>query len=73
MYLWIIMRLCTSTNNTTYLIWCLLLYNSNKLGIHGYIATIITVAMHAYTYVTGFGKTCIVHTSDFAHSKVHKM
>ena len=23
-------------------------------------------------YVTGFGKTCIVHTSDFANSKVHK-
>ena len=30
---------------------------------------------HPYIYtpypVTGFGKTCIVHTSDFAHSKVH--
>ena len=22
-------------------------------------------------YVTGFGKTCIVHKSNFAHSKVH--
>ena len=22
-------------------------------------------------FVTGFGKTCIFHTSDFAHSKVH--
>ena len=22
--------------------------------------------------VTGFGKTCIVHTSDFAHLKIHK-
>ena len=25
------------------------------------------------TFVTGFGKTCIVHTSDFAHSQVHKI
>ena len=24
-------------------------------------------------YVTGFGKTCIVHTSNFAHSKIHKI
>ena len=23
-------------------------------------------------YVTGFGKTCIVHTSDFAHLEIHK-
>ena len=23
-------------------------------------------------FVTGFGKTCIVHTSDFAHSKIYK-
>ena len=23
--------------------------------------------------VTGFGKTCIVHTSDFPHSKIHKI
>ena len=22
--------------------------------------------------VTGFGKTCIVHTSDFAHLEIHK-
>ena len=25
----------------------------------------------AYTYVTGFGKTCIIHTSDFAHLEIH--
>ena len=30
------------------------------------------IAMHAYNYVTGFGKTCIVHTSDFPHSRIHK-
>ena len=24
------------------------------------------------TFVTGFGKTCIVHTSDFAHLEIHK-
>ena len=23
-------------------------------------------------YVNGFGKTCIVHTSNFAHLKIHK-
>ena len=23
-------------------------------------------------YVTGFGKTCIVHTSDFANFEIHK-
>ena len=23
-------------------------------------------------YVTGFGKTCIIHTSDFAHLEIHK-
>ena len=23
-------------------------------------------------YVTGFGKTCIVHTSDFAHLEIDK-
>ena len=23
-------------------------------------------------YVTRFGKTCIVHTSDFAHLEIHK-
>ena len=23
-------------------------------------------------YVTGFGKTCIVHTSDFGHLEMHK-
>ena len=22
--------------------------------------------------VTGFGKTCIIHTSDFAHLEIHK-
>ena len=22
--------------------------------------------------MTGFGKTCIVHTSDFAHLEIHK-
>ena len=22
--------------------------------------------------VTGFGKTCIVHTSDFSHLEIHK-
>ena len=25
-----------------------------------------------YIYVTGFGKTCIVYTSDFAYLKIHK-
>ena len=34
-------------------------------GLRDYNYTII--------YVTGFGKTCIVHTSDFARSEVHKM
>ena len=24
-------------------------------------------------YVTEFGKTCIVHTSDFCHSRIHKI
>ena len=24
-------------------------------------------------YVTGFEKMCIVHASDFAHSKLHEM
>ena len=24
-------------------------------------------------FVTGFGKTCIVHTSDFDHLKIHKI
>ena len=24
-------------------------------------------------YVTRFGKTCIVHTSDFCHSRIHKI
>ena len=24
-------------------------------------------------YVTGFGKMCIVHTSNFSHSKIHKI
>ena len=23
-------------------------------------------------YVSGFGKACIVHTSDFSHLKIHK-
>ena len=26
----------------------------------------------SFIYVTGFGKTCIVHTSDFARSKIYK-
>ena len=25
------------------------------------------------SYVTGFGKTCVVHTSNFAHSTIHKI
>ena len=37
--------------------------------MHVYIHTHTCIG---YIYVTGFGKTCIVHTSDFAHSKVHK-
>ena len=28
--------------------------------------------MALITYVTGFGKTCIVHTSNFAYLKIHK-
>ena len=31
----------------------------------------ISVVNGGYQIVTGFGKMCIVHTSDFAHSKVH--
>ena len=27
--------------------------------------------LNSSVFVTGFGKTCIVHTSDFAHSEVH--
>ena len=27
---------------------------------------------HYNYYVTGFGKTCIVHTSDFECSEIHK-
>ena len=23
------------------------------------------------TFVTGFGKTCIIHTTDFAYSEIH--
>ena len=26
-----------------------------------------------YNYVTRFGKTCIVYTSDFPHSRIHKI
>ena len=40
---------------------------SRKYGI------IITIQNHNDSlYVTGFGKTCIVHTSDFAHLEIHK-
>ena len=28
---------------------------------------------HHTLYVTGFGKMCIVHTSDITHSKIHKI
>ena len=31
------------------------------------------VCVVCVAYVTGFGKTCIVHTSDFAHSKIYKI
>ena len=30
------------------------------------------IHIHIYIYVTGFAKTCIAHTSDFAHLKIHK-
>ena len=32
----------------------------------------IATYIHAYKYVTGFGKSCIVHTSDFAHLEINK-
>ena len=36
-----------------------------------YMAMVAKYQSYIAVYVTGFGKTCIVHTSDFAHSKVH--
>ena len=35
-----------------------------------YMATICT---HVAIYETGFGKMCIVHTSDFEHLEIHKI
>ena len=32
----------------------------------------IYIYIYIYIYVTGFGKTCIVHTSNFQHSRIHK-
>ena len=29
-------------------------------------------SLYIYIYVTRFGKTCIVHTSDFSHLEIHK-
>ena len=37
-----------------------------RVGIWEPSCTIYTI------YVTGFGKTCIVHTSDFAHLEIYK-
>ena len=31
------------------------------------------IPIYIYTYVTGFGKTCIVHTSNFSTLVSHKM
>ena len=38
------------------------------------VAVIYTCSTKPFTpiYVTGFGKTCIVHTSNFAHLDNHK-
>ena len=35
------------------------------------VHTIVVIITDQSIYVTGFGKMYIVHTSDFAHSKVH--
>ena len=34
--------------------------------------TIDTLIKIFIVYVTGFGKTCMVNTSDFAHLEIHK-
>ena len=33
----------------------------------------MNICVHIYIYMTGFGKTRIVHTSDFSHSRTHKI
>ena len=38
-----------------------------------YCMPLNNLAIVEIVYVTGFGKTCIVHTSEFAHSKIHKI
>ena len=42
--------------------------NSESLKMLPYIYYIYYI----YIYVTGFGKTCIVHTSDFEYSEIYK-
>ena len=39
---------------------------------HGKQTLVLTQANKKTEYVTEFGKTCIVHTSDFAHLEFHK-
>ena len=40
-------------------------------GIHCFCKMLALECLN-YENVTGFGKTCIVHTSDFAHLDIHK-
>ena len=37
--------------------------NNNNIHVHVSVPSL---------YVTGFGKTCIVHTSDFVYLEIHK-
>ena len=34
--------------------------------------TPVEIYIFTFTYVPGFGKMCIVYTSDFAHLEIHK-
>ena len=43
-----------------------------KIHTYIYVAVNFLQIMLAI-YVTGYGKTCIVHTSNFANLKIHKI
>ena len=44
----------------------------NLLNLNKYMSVMLFCVTKSVN-VTGFGKMCIVHTSDFAHSKVYKI
>ena len=47
-------------------------YMVDNMILHAKICNLDFCALSVSVYVTGFGKTCIVHTSDFAHLEMHK-